>query len=190
MMGMERFSFDYYQQRDLFDSLHNTMLKRYEELFAFAVEAPVDLLLFGDNITSDVVGEERYRNYCMPVYKRLKGLAGGTGKKLGVHMDGRLARLTEAIAESEFDIVEALTPPPMGDISVKEAREVWPDKALWINFTSSVHLEKSEVIEAHTKQLLEEAGSKRGFAIGVTEDAPFEDLERSLAVITNVLRNY
>ena len=190
MMGMERFSFDYYQQRDLFDSLHNTMLKRYEELFAFAVEAPVELLLFGDNITSDVVGEERYRNYCMPVYKRLKSLAGGAGKKLGVHMDGRLARLTEAIAESEFDIVEALTPPPMGDISVKEAREVWPDKALWINFTSSVHLEKSEVIEAHTRQLLEEAGSKRGFAIGVTEDAPFEDLERSLAVIANVLRDY
>jgi hypothetical protein len=46
------------------------------------------------------------------------------------------------------------------------------------------------VIEAHTKQLLEEAGSKRGFAIGVTEDAPFEDLERSLTVITNVLKEH
>jgi hypothetical protein len=190
MMGMERFSFDYYQQRELFDSLHHTMLKRYEELFAFAVESPVELLLFGDNITSDVVGEERYRNYCMPVYKRLTALAAGTGKKVGVHMDGRLARLNDAIGESEFDVVEALTPPPMGDISVREAREAWPDKALWINFTSSVHLAKSEVIEEHTKQLLEEAGSKRGFAIGVTEDAPFEDLERSLTVITNVLKEY
>ena len=190
MMGMERFSFDYYQSRDLFDSLHNTMLERYEDLFELAAAAPVEILLFGDNITSDVVGEERYRNYCMPVYKRLKTLMSGTGKKLAVHMDGRLARLQDAIAESEFDIVEALTPPPMGDLSIESARKVWPRKALWINFTSSMHLEKSEVIEAHTRQLLEEAGNKRGFAIGVTEDAPFEDLERSLGVILRVLQDY
>ena len=190
MMGMERFSFDYYECRDLFDSLHNTMLERYEELFELAAGAPVEIVLFGDNITSDVVGEERYRNYCMPVYKWMKEWISGTGKMLAVHMDGRLARLQDAIAESEFDIIEALTPPPMGDVSIKTARECWPDKALWINFTSSMHLEKSEVIEAHTRQLLEEAENRRGFAIGVTEDAPFKDLERSLGVISKVLKDY
>ena len=41
-----------------------------------------------------------------------------------------------------------------------------------------------------TNRMLDEAESKRGFAIGVTEDAPFEDLERSLGVISRVLRDY
>lgn len=190
MMGMERYSFDYYDHRDLFDSLHNTMLERYEDLYKFAAGAPAEILLLGDNITSDVVGEERFRSYCMPVYKRLKECISGTGKKLAVHMDGRLAGLKRPIAEAEFDIVEALTPPPMGDVSIKMARESWPQKALWINFTSSMHIAKPEVIEAHTRQLLEEAGSKRGFVIGVTEDAPFEALERSLGIISRILRDY
>ena len=105
-------------------------------------------------------------------------------------MDGRLAFLKDDIAVSQFDIVEALTPPPMGDVSVKEARKIWPDKALWINFTSSVHIEPPEAIEAHTRQLVEEAGSKKGFAIGITEDAPVEALERSLGVISKVLQEY
>jgi hypothetical protein len=78
----------------------------------------------------------------------------------------------------------------MGDVSIKEAREIWPNKALWINFTSSLHIEAPEVIEAHTRQLLDEAGSKPGFAICVTEDAPVEALERSLGVISHVLEEY
>jgi ethanolamine utilization protein EutP (predicted NTPase) len=51
-----------------------------------------------------------------------------------------------------------------------------------------MHIEPPEVIEEHTRQLLEEAGTKRGFAISITEDAPVEALEKSLAVISRVLQ--
>lgn len=190
MLGMEQFAVDYKFRRDLFDSLHSAMLERYEELYALAAESPVEVVMLADNITSDVVGQERFRRYCMPVYHRLRGRLAGTGKLLGVHMDGRLRSLQGEIAEAEFDIVEALTPEPMGDVSVKEARRAWPEKSLWINFTSCVHVEPPETIEAHTRELLEQAGGKRGFVVGVTEDAPVEALERSLAVISRVLGEY
>jgi hypothetical protein len=190
MMGLERFSIDYHERRDLFDSLHNTMLKRYDELFALAAAAPVEIILFGDNITSDVVGKDRFRNYCMPVYRQMKAALSGTGKKLAVHMDGRLASLKEEIGKAEVDIVEAITPPPMGDVSIKEARKIWPDKALWINFTSSMHIESAETIADHTRQLLAEAGTKKGFGISITEDAPVEDLEKSLGVIARIIQEH
>ncbi len=190
MLGMEQFSIDYHQRRDLFDSLHNAMLERYEELYDFAAEAPVDMILLADNITGDVVGKERFRNYCLPVYKRLKEHLAGTGKLFGVHLDGLLKSLAPEIAEAAFDVVEAMTPPPMGDVAVREAREIWSTKSIWINFTSSMHIEPPDVIEAHTREVLAEAGSRRGFAVGVTEDAPVEALERSLAVISRVLREF
>ncbi len=190
MLGMEQFAVDYKFRRDLFDSLHGAMLERYEELYDLAAGSSVEMVLLADNITSDVVGQERFRYYCLPVYRRLRQRLSVTGKLLGVHLDGRLRSLKEEIAEAEFDIVEALTPPPMGDVSVKDARSAWQEKALWINFTSSMHVESPETIEAHTVELLEQAGSKRGFAVGVTEDAPVEALERSLAVISRVLKEY
>ena len=188
MMGMERFGEDYHIRRDLFDSLHATMVRRYEELYELATNSPVEIIQLGDNISSDVVGRERFRNYLMPEYEKVSERLAAVGKKLAVHMDGRLRSLVKEIGTAEFDILEAMTPSPMGDVSVKEAREAWPEKALWINFTSSIHIEPPAVIEAHTRQLLQEAGSKRGFAISVTEDAPVEALERSLAVISRVLQ--
>jgi hypothetical protein len=188
MTGIEQFAVDYHENRDLLDSLHACMVERYRELYDLAVAAPVDVLQLGDNISADVVGAERFRTYLMPEYVKLKKVLEGTGKLLAVHMDGRLRGLVKEIAAAEFDIVEAMTPPPMGDVSVKEAREAWPDKALWINFTSSVHIEPPAAIEAHTRQLLAEAGGKKGFAISITEDAPVEALEKSLAIIARVLR--
>ena len=190
IMGLERFASDYREQRGFFDSLHATMVKRYEELYELAARSPVEILQLGDNIYSDVVGRERYRRYLMPEYAKLKARLEGTGKLLAVHMDGKLKSLLAEIGEARFDIIEAMTPPPMGDFSVREARRSWPDKALWINFTSSMHIEPAAAIEAHTRELLEEAGTTRGLGISVTEDAPVEALEKSLAVISRVLREH
>ena len=190
MMGLERFAADYQERRDLFDSLHATMVKRYEELYEFAATSPADLLQLGDNIHSDVVGRERFQRYLMPEYEKIVARIKGGGKLLAVHLDGKLKSLQAEIARAPFDIVEALTPPPMGDVSLREARSIWPGKALWINFTSSMHIEPPEVIEAHTRELVADAGTKRGFGISVTEDAPVEALETSLGVIARVLEGY
>jgi hypothetical protein len=190
LMGVERFAVDYQERRDLFDSLHAAMVARYQELYEFAAHSPAEILQLGDNIYSDMVGRERYRAYLMPEYAKIMARLRGTGKLLAVHMDGNLRSLQTDIAEATFDIVEAITPPPMGDVSIREARECWPGKALWINFTSSMHIESPEVIEAHTRELIAEAGTKRGFGISITEDAPVEALEKSLAVIARVLQDF
>jgi hypothetical protein len=53
-----------------------------------------------------------------------------------------------------------------------------------------MHIEPPAVIETHARSLVEEAGSRRGLAIGLTEDATVEALEKSLAVIARVLRAF
>ncbi len=190
LMGLERFSFDYHEQRALFDSLHATMAKRYEELYDLAARCPAQFLQLGDNISSDVVGRERFAQYLRPEYVKIRARIAGTGKLLAVHMDGNLQSLADEIAEADVDIVEAMTPPPMGDLSLRDARRGWPGKALWINFTSSMHIAPAPEVAEHTRQLLADIGDARGFAISVTEDAPVEALERSLETIAGVLEEY
>jgi hypothetical protein len=53
-----------------------------------------------------------------------------------------------------------------------------------------MHIEPPDVIEAHARHLVDEAGTKKGFAVSITEDAPVEALEKSLAVLARVLRDY
>jgi hypothetical protein len=187
MTGLERFSYDSVDHPDLIESLYETMIRRYDELYELGAGSPVEIVLLGDNITGDIVGQPRYRKYLIPQYQRARHWLEGTGKLLGVHMDGRLASLRDVIADSPVDIIEALTPPPVGDVSISEARRLWPGKALWLNFTSSLVIASPAAIEDHTRTLLQQAGSSRGFAIGITEDAPEQPLWRCLEAISNVL---
>jgi hypothetical protein len=166
------------------------MCRRYDEMFALAAGAPVEMVLMGDNISGDVVSPQRFRDYIAPIYRRIRQAMAGTGKLTGAHMDGRLRALVKEIGEADLDVIEAFTPPPMGNISLAEARAAWPGKAQWINFTSNFHIASAVEIEEHTRQLLADWGGKRGLAIGITEDAPVEALERSLQAITRVLNDY
>ena len=117
----------------------------------------------------------------------LRGERHARGKRLGVHMDGDLKRLRHAIAATKLDFIEAFTPPPDCDLSLAEARSLWQDKAMWINFTSSLHVADPDAIRAHTRQLLQEAGSLEGFAISITENVPDDVWQRSLPAILNTL---
>jgi hypothetical protein len=135
-----------------------------------------------------MVGLERFNRYCIPRYNEAAALLHEKGKRLGVHMDGNLRLLKESIAESDIDFIEAFTPSPMFDLSVAEAREAWPDKVLWINYTSCFHVAGPEAIRAHTLELLRQAYPGDRFLISITEDVPSEVRKESFATIAQTLR--
>jgi hypothetical protein len=59
---------------------------------------------------------------------------------------------------------------------------------LWINFPSSVHLQSEETIRKATVEIVRQAGDRKGFLMGVTEDVPAEHIERSVSVILETLK--
>lgn len=186
-MGPERYGVDYYENRELFDSLYDTIAEKDRELYKIAAESPTEFVIYGDNITSDMIGLERFIKYCIPRYNEAAAFLHEKGKKLGVHMDGNLRLLKEPIARSDIDFIEAFTGPPMFDLSVAEAREAWPDKVLWINYTSCLHVAGPEAIREHTLELLRQAYPGDRFLISITENVPDEVRKESFAVIAQTL---
>jgi len=46
------------------------------------------------------------------------------------------------VKECSFDIFEAFTPPPVGNFTLKDARDAWGEKVtIWINFPESIFYE-------------------------------------------------
>ncbi|MGQ9555745.1 MAG: hypothetical protein ACUVWR_16725, partial [Anaerolineae bacterium] len=87
-------------------------------------------------------------------------------------------------------VIEAFTPPPMGDVSVAEAKAAWPDKVVWVNFPGSYFLEPAEVIEEYTMGLLEEGAPGGRLVIGCTEDYPYSEFEKTFTAIGKAMARY
>jgi uroporphyrinogen-III decarboxylase len=91
------------------------------------------------------------------------------------------------LAESGLHLVEAFTPPPDCSVSVAEARRTWTDKVLWVNFPASVLVGSERQIRQVTEEVLEQAGDRSGFLMGITEDVPAAHLVRTLSIVLDVM---
>jgi len=188
LMGTERFSIDYYERRDLFDSLYEEITKKDREIYKIAVDTPTPAVIYGGNVTSEIMGVERFEKYCVPRYNEFGEMLNKKGKLLGIHLDGNLKPLKNSIADSAIKLVEAFNPAPDGDTSVKEARESWHDKVISINFTSSIHLAEPEVIREHTIDLLKQSYPGERFIVGITENVPDHVRTKSMEIIAQTLK--
>ena len=118
---------------------------------------------------------EHFEKYFMPEYEKQAAVLHGQGKFMSVHMDGRLGVLKQLIAKTPVDIIEALHPPPMGDVPIAEALRVWKDKTLWLGFPGSDYASGPEATRQFALGLLREIGTTDRLAIAMSTENQVSD---------------
>ncbi|MGI5818547.1 MAG: uroporphyrinogen decarboxylase family protein [Armatimonadota bacterium] len=172
LMGVEVFAIEWAERRDEVLRLYDALVENRRRLYPILAQSPCRWFNYGGNVSPEIVGEARFREYYVPNYEEFAEVLHAAGKMVGVHFDANTRVLADAIAETSLDYIEAFTPEPDTDMSVADARAAWPEKALWINYPSSVFLRSDEEMERVTVEMLKQAAPGNGFIIGITEDMP------------------
>jgi hypothetical protein len=186
LLGMDRFATDRYDYPDQFWSLHEALREKQREAYPILAEGPAELVIYCGNCHPAVLGRD-FARYTLPCYNELGEMLHARGKMLGCHLDANNAFWAQEVAGSQLDVIEAFTPAPDTDMSVADARAAWPDKVLWINYPSSLHLAPPERIREATLRLVSEAATGTRFIVGITEDIPDPAWRTSLPAIAGAL---
>ena len=189
LLGVERFCTEIIDHEAEVMSLYDVIWRKQRELFRIVAKSPMEACLYGGNIMQETLGPRRIEKYILPCWQEFADLMHEEGKMLGVHLDADNSLLLPIVARSGLDFIEAFTPPPDCDTSVATARAAWPGKVLSLNFPSSVHLRSAEAIKKVARQIIEDAGDRRGFIMGITEDVPWEALHQSAPAILDVIES-
>jgi uroporphyrinogen decarboxylase-like protein len=186
-MGVETFAVEWLERRDEVLKLYHALADQHRRLFPLIAQSPALHANYGGNETADVMGKERFERYVVPLYNEAADVFHRHGKLLGAHLDGNNRLWAQAVAESGLDYVEAFTPAPDCDMTLAEAMAAWPEKVLWINFPSSVHLASIETIEQTARELIETAAPGSRFILGITEDVPEDRWQQNLLAISRII---
>ena len=171
--------------------LMGAILLQVAEVTALAArDVEIPYIVIGDNITAAMIGEERFREYCVSWYNAVAARTAGQDIPLYVHMDGDLKPLGDAIRESAVSGLDSFTPLPDNDLTVADALSTWPDIRLLVNFPSSVHLADSETIHDQAKQILAEGGHSGRMQIQISENTPPEAWRRSFPQIVRAIDEF
>ncbi len=115
-----------YATMDWPDKLHdvvNRINANNLELVKVLADSPVEIVIMGDNFSSDVQPRSFYNRWSKDFYDKSIETLHKSGKYVAVHIDGKLGGAIEMIRDSGADCADAVTPVPMGDLTPKQCRE-------------------------------------------------------------------
>jgi hypothetical protein len=188
-VGSEQGRFFYHFADDpaVVEDLCRAISKSREPMVEIAAKSPAPIAACGDNLDAVLVTPKHFQKYFMPEYEKQAAVLHAHGKFMSVHMDGRLSALKQLIARTPVDIIEALHPPPMGDVPVAEALSVWKDKTLWLGFPGSIYALGPDATRQFALGLLREIGSTDRLAIAMSTENQVSG--ENLLALTAVLEN-
>jgi len=91
-------------------------------------QSPAEVAILGDNFSSDVQSPAFFAKWSKPYYDEAVRRLHAAGKRVAVHIDGRLRGAIGMIRQTGADCGDAITPTPMGDLTPEACRdEAGPD---------------------------------------------------------------
>ncbi|MDA0710745.1 MAG: hypothetical protein O3B73_11105, partial [bacterium] len=159
-------------------------------IYEIIARSPAWVVQCGGNYASEVLGKRRFVDYVLPHWEEVCGILHAGGKLVGCHLDANNRLWAEEVGASDLDWLEAFSPSPDTDMTVADARKLWPGKTLFVNFPSAVHLESPDVIAAQTRRMLKEAAPGDQFIVGITENVPENRWRESFRTILDTCNEY
>lgn len=171
-MGLENFSIEILLNQDRLLQLHDVLAEDWLNRVEMVASSPARYAVIDGNTDIRVIGFERFEKYYIPFIGRACEILHSRGILAGAHLDSNNKKLAPLIARTSLDFIESFTPPPDCDMTITEAKAIWPDKTLLIHFPSSVHFFDENAIKKHGLKILKESKPGNRITIGTMEDIP------------------
>ena len=142
---------------------------RAERLMPLVLEAPGEFVSMGS--LSGIYGPKQYERYALPFYQKWIPELTAAGKITSLHAhNSNLTAFVELVKRTGVPVVEAFTPPPVGDLSLADARlACGPEVVIWVNFPETLFWLGRQQTYDYTADLLKQDKASRRLIIGMTE---------------------
>jgi hypothetical protein len=186
--GLENFGWHLFEYEEDVRRLYDALKRNFYRIVEIVAGGPGRYISNLENFTAETLGPRRYEEFLLPVYEGCFPMLHEAGKLVGSHYDGRTASCREQIARAPIDLIESLTPPPEGDMTLAEARAAWPDKLFWSNINVSCYDLPPEQLKALVlERVAQAAPDGRKFAFEVSEQYP-ANWRESMPVVLEALK--
>lgn len=153
-LGFEKWIYDQQDYSDSFKALLDALERMQERRMSCVIKAPEDIVNIA-NLAGNF-SPDAFERDMLPYCRKYASLLSAHGIKTTLHADASNMNMFKyLVPKTGINIVEAFTPPPVGDLSLAEARRCWGDAiTIWINFPESVFYEGYEQTKQYTIELL------------------------------------
>ena len=111
---------------------------RDDRMIDAALELPCRIFNLGDHATNELTPPPILKKYLMPRWHRIAKRLHAAGRFVHSHWDGNSGTIMACAPETHLDGIEALTPAPMGDITLEQIKKAVGDKMVVLDLLRAI----------------------------------------------------
>jgi len=183
-MAMEDLMVAYYEDRGFFDEVVGMFQREMMDEVERAIQAGV-MHFFANwyyNSMSAGWSPRIWEEVFAPQLKEMCDRVHAAGGTVNMYDDGKFMPVAEMIADAGVDVLQTLTPPPVGDTDLAELKRRIGDRVCLMGYVDLIYVIQRgtpELIEQTVKEAIEIAGPT-GFILGSSdsfrEGSPLENI--------------
>lgn len=177
-----------------FERLLASMKRAFDIAAQIAIDSPAEVLMIPENLSSEMVGDLFFQQYMKAYQEEWTEKIRLAGKYSYIHMDGTLKGLLKQESLVGFSVLEALTPSPVGDVSMEEMLPLLKDSKsiFWggipgVYFTPHI---SDEEFDRHVIEVLKIMRTQPRFVLGVADQVPPDGLEYRVKRVGELVKLY
>jgi hypothetical protein len=180
--GIEAVTYMFMDAPEELEETLEVVRKKHDFAANIAIDSPGEIVFVPDNLSSEIVAGTFYNNYIKPVHRDWTGRIRLAGKKSFVHLDGLLKPLLSELSNVGFDVIEAVTPAPVGDVEPEDLRSYVKDQTIiWGGLPGGFFTDElsDEEFDAFVIRVLKVMKNDNRFVLGAADQVvPGSSFER------------
>jgi len=177
--GVEKTVELYIDETEEFEEILLRIQDSEDAVFEIIAQSSAQYIEFPENLSSEITGKTLFEKYNMPYYKKRIDRLHKASKFVGIHIDGTLSSCLQLLEKCGFDVAEAVTPTPVGDIDVEKLREVaGKEIVIWGGIPGALFSGRysEEMFEGYVRRVLDVFKGDARFVLGVADQVPADGL--------------
>jgi hypothetical protein len=152
----------------------------------------VDLLRIGAATTS-LLGPALYEEFVLPYHRRIASALRESGGLSILHCCGHVNAMLEAFARAGWDGLEPLTPPPLGNVALADAKRRVGDRVCLKGNLDPVNVMKeadADSVALATRECLETGARAGGYILSVADCMAPGTLKANMEIVADVVHRF
>ncbi len=168
------------------------VIKRHnQKFFEVLAKSPVKILNLGENIDVRFTSPKLFEKYCLEYYQEVADYLHKHGKYVHIHVDGYAKPLLPLLKETGLDGIEALTPKPVGDMTLEDIKKALGDEMIiidgipYIYFLPTINVEK---LKNFVKKII--TMFPNNLILGISDELPPPADVRRVKLVSQIIEEH
>jgi uroporphyrinogen-III decarboxylase len=194
LMGYDLCFYEIVDHPKEFEHLLAVLEEEGRRIQKIAADSPAEIIVVDANFTDTIPGPRLFKKYFLPYLRACSEYLHSRGKLICSHVDGDMKGILDLFTETGIDVAEAVTPAPMANYTLAEARRAWGDRVvIWGGVPTTLLCPEAtgeKEFEEFMHRLFEDIRPGNRFVLGLGDNLPTDGSLGRLARITDMVERY